>query len=112
MDVELLFSRNPFVQQSGGQFASIRPNATADGRSCPEQAADVRVRLPEAVPQQRTCWSKSSAAARRKSQAYYANAMDVQMIENYGQVQVPHGDDGKPLPKVYVKVYARLPDGR
>jgi hypothetical protein len=28
MDVELLFSRNPFVQQGGNQFASIRPNAT------------------------------------------------------------------------------------
>ena len=28
MDVELLFSRSPFVQQSGGQFATIRPNAT------------------------------------------------------------------------------------
>src|SRR5207249_9314296 len=28
MDVELLFSRNPFVQEVGGPFASIRPNAT------------------------------------------------------------------------------------
>src|SRR5262249_37886398 len=28
MDVELLFSRNPFVQEVGGSFASIRPNAT------------------------------------------------------------------------------------
>src|SRR5262249_57826787 len=28
MDVELLFSRNPFVQQVSGPFASIRPNAT------------------------------------------------------------------------------------
>jgi hypothetical protein len=30
MDVELLFSRYPFVKASGGQFASIKPNATAD----------------------------------------------------------------------------------
>ena len=30
MDVELLFSRNPFVQQSGSQFASIRPNASKE----------------------------------------------------------------------------------
>ena len=28
MDVELLFSRNPFVQEVSGPFASIRPNAT------------------------------------------------------------------------------------
>ena len=30
MDVELLFSRNPFVQQFGDQFATIRPNATRE----------------------------------------------------------------------------------
>ena len=30
MDVELLFSRNPFVQQYGGQFATIKPNATRE----------------------------------------------------------------------------------
>ena len=30
MDVELLFSRNPFVQQCGSQFAQIRPNATRE----------------------------------------------------------------------------------
>ena len=28
MDIELLFSRNPFVQQYSGQFSHIRPNAT------------------------------------------------------------------------------------
>jgi hypothetical protein len=27
MDIELLFSRNPFVQQYSGQFSHIRPNA-------------------------------------------------------------------------------------
>ena len=35
----------------------------------------------------------------------------VQVIENYGQVRVTHDKDGKPLPKVYVKVYARMKDG-
>jgi len=31
MDIELLFSRNPFVQQFGDQFATIRPNARLFG---------------------------------------------------------------------------------
>ena len=30
MDVEVLFSRNPFVQSYGGQFATIRPNETRE----------------------------------------------------------------------------------
>ena len=52
-----------------------------------------------------------TAAGKTRSGAYYANAMDVKFTENYGQVRVADGADGKPLSKVYVKVYARLADG-
>jgi hypothetical protein len=34
--------------------------------------------------------------------------MNVQMLENYGQVKVTAGD--RPVPKAYVKVYARMAD--
>ena len=37
MDIELLFSRNPFVQQYSGQFSTIRPNLTADRRTAARQ---------------------------------------------------------------------------
>ena len=33
------------------------------------------------------------------------------MLENYGQVRATESGTSKPLPKVYVKVYARLADG-
>ena len=46
-----------------------------------------------------------------KSQAYYSNSLAVQVIENYGQVRVTHSGTGKPLAKVYVKVYAQMQDG-
>jgi hypothetical protein len=51
-----------------------------------------------------------TAAGKTRSAAYYANAMDVKFTESYGQVRVTDGA-GKPLSKVYVKVYARLGDG-
>jgi len=38
--------------------------------------------------------------------------MAVQMISNYGQVKVANAKTGKPLPKVYVKVYARMSNGQ
>ena len=47
----------------------------------------------------------------KKSRAYYANALNLQVIENYGQVRVTHEKTRKPLSKVYVKVYARTRDG-
>ncbi|MBX3400732.1 MAG: hypothetical protein KF873_18515 [Gemmataceae bacterium] len=108
MDVELLFSRNPFVQGSGGQFNSIRPNASkvvqlpkgqSKGAFPVDPAFEKKNVLVEVV-----------AAGKTRSAAYYANAMDVKWTENYGQVKV--ADAGlKPLSKVYVKVYAKLADG-
>jgi hypothetical protein len=114
MDIELLFSRNPFVQEHGGQFSLIRPHTTskvalakvADGKlgkqsfKLPSQYATKNVMV-EVV-----------AAGVRKSDAYFANSMAVQVISNYGQVKVANAKTGRPLPKVYVKVYARMNNGR
>ena len=47
-----------------------------------------------------------------KSQAYYSNSLAVQVIQAYGQVRVTDTGTGKPLPKIYVKVYARTRNGQ
>jgi hypothetical protein len=53
-----------------------------------------------------------TGAGKTSSRPYYANAMDVRLLENYGQVRVAESAPaGEPLPRVYVKVYARLADG-
>ena len=50
-------------------------------------------------------------AGQTQSQAYYSNALHVKVVESYGQLWVTHDKDSSPLPKVYVKVYARMKDG-
>jgi hypothetical protein len=110
MDVELLFSRSPFVQQSGGQFAAIKPNATREIKLLPGQAK-MAVPLPDDLAR-RNVLVEVTAAGKTRTAAYYANAMDVKFTENYGQVKVTEPNAGGPLPKVYVKVYARLADGQ
>jgi hypothetical protein len=109
MDVELLFSRNPFVQEVSGPFASIRPNATQTVR-LPEGQAKFAIPLPTDLAR-RNLLVEINAAGKTRSHAYYANAMDVRLLENYGQVRATEPSTGKALPKVYVKVYARLADG-
>jgi hypothetical protein len=109
MDVELLFSRSPFVQQSGSQFASIRPNLTREVKLAAAQGK-TSIPLPEELVK-RNVLVEVTAAGKTRSAPYYANAMDVKFTENYGQVRVADVASGKPLPKVYVKVYARLADG-
>ncbi|MHC4404176.1 MAG: hypothetical protein ACYTG0_31365 [Planctomycetota bacterium] len=110
MDVELLFSQNPFVQKYSSQFSHIRPNAT-EPVDLPEEETSFSVPLPEQF-HNRNVLVEIIGAGQTKSQAYYSNSMAVQVIENYGQVRVTGADDGKPLSKVYAKVYARLKDGR
>ena len=109
MDVELLFSRNPFVQQVRGPFASIRPNATKEVK-LPAGQKRLSLPLPEDLVH-RNVLVEVTAAGQTRTQPYYANAMEVRLLENYGQVQVTEADSGKPLPKVYVKVYERQAGG-
>ena len=52
------------------------------------------------------------AAGKTRQHPYFANAMTVTMQENYGQLKVTETAGGKLLPKVYIKVYARLSNGQ
>lgn len=133
MDVELLFSRNPFVQQFSGQFSLIQPNRVdtvglrdrqvaangGNGSGSDEaetnQAVDVKsgtktVTLPKDL-HNKNVLVEITGGGQTKTQAYYSNALAVQLIENYGQLKVTHATTGQPIAKAYVKVYAQRPDG-
>ncbi len=107
MDVELLFSRTPFVQQSGQSFAVIRPNKSV---VVPVQADKAVVQVPAELAA-KNLLVEVTGGGKTRSAVYYAGAVGVSLAESYGQLTAS-GADGKPLPAVYVKVYARTADGR
>jgi hypothetical protein len=109
MDIELLFSRNPFVQEFSGQFASIKPNKT-QVISLPEDKTNFDFILPEDAGN--NVMIEIASGAIRKSKAFFANSLNIQIIENYGQVQVTSAQTEKPLSGAYIKVYGRTKDGR
>ncbi len=109
MDIELLFSRQPFVQQQSGQFAFIRPNRTDEVR-VPAGKNTCSFELPKEFHGANAV-VEFVASGKRKSQACYAHELAVSVVENYGQLRVAHQGTGKPLPKTYVKVYARMKGG-
>ena len=109
MDIELLFSRNPFVQQHSRQFSYILPNAS-ETIVLPANQRTHEFAIPEKLANSNVLVEVTGEGL-AKSQAYYSNALAVQTIESYGQVRVTHGKDALPLPKVYVKAYARMQDG-
>jgi hypothetical protein len=109
MDIELLFSRNPFVQGHSNQFSQILPNFT-DTIRLPADQRSVEFPLPDEL-QNRNVLVEIVAAGQSKSQALFSNSLSAQVIENYGHLRVTAEETGAPLSKVYVKAYARLKDG-
>ena len=109
MDIELLFSRNPFLQEGAAQFSYIRP-VLSRTVEIPAGKSEALVDLP-AEFKARNVMVEALAAGVRKSQAYYANTLRVQMVEAYGQLVVTHAESGKPVAGAYVKVYAKMADG-
>jgi len=108
MDVELLFSRQPFVQEQSDRFGFIMPNRSAvvalpkggaHSFALPADfnGANVVVEL--------------VAEGRRVSKPCFAHDLSVQVAEPYGQLSVVHKATRKALPKAYVKAYARQQDG-
>ena len=110
MDIELLFSRNPFIQQTSQGFALIRPNH----REMVALAADqhrTEIDLP-ATLHNANLMIEVRGGGQIKSRAYYAHSLIVELQENYGQLRVLSESSGQPLAKVYVKVFARKQTGR
>jgi hypothetical protein len=109
MDVELLFSTSPFVQKAGGQFATIKPNAT-EVVKLPGGRNKYTQPLP-AEFEGRNVLVEVIAAGKTRTVPHFASTMTVTMSESYGQLKVTDTAGGKAVPKVYVKVYAKLADG-
>ncbi len=110
IDLELLFSRNPFVQKFSGQFSHIRPNQ-AQQVELPAGRSTHVFDLPEAL-HHRNVLVEIVGAGETQAQAYYSNSLAVKVSDNYGQLQVTDDSTGRPLPGTYIKVYAELQDGR
>jgi len=114
MDIELLFSKNPFVKEHKERFAFIQPNEsqTIELNSCGED--DSQCRLTFDLPakyKNSNLMVEISAGGIKKEQAYFSNSLAIQVIKNYGHLKVNHAETNLPLAGVYVKVYAEMKNG-
>ena len=109
IDIELLFSRSPFVQEFSGGFSYIRPNRS-ETIQLPGRGGTHQFKLPQELSRSNVL-VEIVGGGQTQTRAYYSHALSVQVIQNYGQVRVLHAESRKPLAAVYVKVYAQLQDG-
>jgi len=103
-NLKLLFSRNPFVQPTSGQFSQILPNFTGVIDLLDDEPA-IDFPLPDEF-QNRNILVEIIGGGQTKSQAADSNWLSLLVVENYGPLRIADEAAGKALPTVSVKVYA------
>ncbi len=109
MDIELLFSRNPFVARNGDAVPVIEPNLSA-ATALENADGSRRIELPAEL-QNRNLLVEVTAKGISRSSVVTANSLAVTVVEPFGRVQVLTAQGRSPLEQAYVKVYARNKDG-
>jgi hypothetical protein len=109
LDVEFAFSAQPFARADGGAAAFVQPNLQ-QSVELPAGRTELAFELPEQFHTANVLVEVRGGGLVR-SRTFFANALDVRFLESYGQVAVADAAN-TPQPKTYVKVFARLPDGR
>ena len=107
MDVELLFSRQPFVASDVSRFSFIEPGHR---EQLAPPGAESRVAWPTAL-RGKNVVVEAVAAGARKAKVHYANDLATNLAHQYGQIRVQRASDRAPLVATYVKVYARGKNG-
>ena len=107
-DVEFLFSSRPFDSNEAGGVSFVRPNQSQSLEFNSSRGVTL-VNLPaELANSNLVIEVRSGGIVRRRSR--FANDIDLDVMESRGQIRA--SNDGQPLVAAYVKVYARLADGR
>ncbi|CAN5150178.1 hypothetical protein BH11MYX1_BH11MYX1_34860 [soil metagenome] len=102
MDIELLFSRQPFVQGDVSRFSFIEPGHR---ETITRPAAEQRVPWPGEL-RGKNIVVEAIGAGLRKAKIHYANELATTVAQQYGRVRVQRTNGGA-LPATYIKVYAR-----
>lgn len=109
VDLEMLFSKDPFLKGGESGEPSIRPNEVIDV-TLAKDARETTVTLPEPLRQGNVLVSAESGET-RLLKVLDSRAIELRQVPQDRVVQVMDAATGKPLPRTYIKVYAENRDG-
>ena len=111
VDLEVLFSKDPFLHGEGttGGNPIILPNATLDVPLA-KNAAETAVDLPPALRQGNVLVAAESGTV-KLLRVLDSRALDLRQFPQDRVIQVLDATTLKPLPNTYIKVYAEMNDG-
>ena len=111
VDVELMYSRNPFLGQSRSGAAVIEPNAK---KTIEVETKPTWERLEWKIPEEfknRNLILEVVSGGIVRSVPIYSSSLTVNLSVPVGRLQVLKGSDKHPMEGAYVKVYAKQPNG-
>jgi len=109
MDIELLFSTSPFVQQNLGNFSYIMPNLSAT-IDLPKDSEMHKIELPMEC-RNTNVMIEFTAGKITKVKPHFSHNLFTKVLQKIGIIKVCSKVSGKPLAKTYIKVFAQLSDG-
>jgi hypothetical protein len=109
MDLEFLFSTNPFVSSGVGGFSVVQPNK-AERIQLADDKRTHSLELPREY-QSRNVLVEVIGGGKKRSKAVFSNELQTAVSERFGILTVRHAKDGRALPACYVKIYAMTGSG-
>lgn len=108
IDLEILFSRSPFLAKNTEDFSYVKPHSIEEVKLLRNQQS-IKHPIPDEYVNKNVVIEVSSQG-QQKFQTYFSNSLKVHVFENYGEVKVTDSSS-KPLSKVYAKVFAETTSG-
>merc|ERR1711935_57973 len=106
-DLEVLFSKSPFLSQDSKNFSYVSPYESEVVTVQKSSAINaVTQEIPESL-RKFNLYVQVTAGSYSKTLSYFPTNLGIKIQENYGIVKVHDTESGRPLPKVYVKCFMR-----
>ncbi|TWU56926.1 hypothetical protein Poly51_28440 [Rubripirellula tenax] len=109
VDLELLFSKAPFVREDLARMAMVRPLAS-ESLAFDDSNGVATFDLTDDQRRQTLLVEVVSGASRSTALSYGGN-LTTYVSEAMGQLQTTNSETRRPIIQAYVKVYAKYPDG-
>ncbi|MEM9586093.1 MAG: hypothetical protein AAGA03_02330 [Planctomycetota bacterium] len=110
VDLELLFSKTPFVRDDLKRMVMVKPTLS-ESLSLDQVTGTARVAIPVTLRRQ-TLLVEVTAGASRSTALYYGGELTTYVSDAFGQLQVTRSRDRRPVSAAYVKIYGKYPDGK
>ena len=115
IDAEILFSRTPFLKTNTEEFSYVKPCHVLEKDIAVDPEGDAtekkhKIPVPDHLKLQNMV-IEVTGEGKQLFRTYYSTQIKVTLTEAYGELKVTEKDTSKPLPRVYVKVFAHKKGG-